>query len=302
MRGLWTRSTTRGARAARVLALASCIGAGCAPMVAAPAATGDITASTPLPNPEQLRQRAIETFQKTQEQRERYLCDQALETQELDSKGSVKKTDSKQREIFFVNGYEIAKDVSENGKPISAGDAKKQDERLGKEIEKYSKAGPRLDQSKDGSISVRDVLRLMRFNNEKREFVNGRPIVYFDVAADDTKKTADIAQRVLAAMEGNIHIDEKTGVPVDVSVHGVRDVKVGGGLVANVHKGFLLHVQITQRPDGVWLLDRADGSGDARVGLFFHPYFRFKQQTGACRLFNASAEDLAGAQPVGKTK
>lgn len=290
------------ARAARLLALASCLGACCAPIFAAAVMSGDITASSPLPNPEQLRQRAIETFQKTQEQRERYLCDQALETQQLDSNGGVKKTDNQQREIFFVNGYEIVKKVSDNGKPISAGDAKKQDERLRKEIEKYSKAGPRTDQSKDGSISVRDVLRLMKFNDEKREFVNGRPIIYFDVAGDDSKKAADVAQRVVAAMEGSIRIDEKTGVPVDVSVHGVRDVKVGGGLVANVHKGFLLHVQIAQRPDGVWLLDRADGSGDARVGLFFHPYFRFKQQTGACKLFNASADDLAGAQPVGKAK
>jgi len=266
------------------------------------AATGDITAATPLPNPEQLRQRALENFQKTQEQRERYLCEQTLETQQLDSKGGVKKTETQKREIFFVNGYEIFTVVSDNGKPLSSGEAKKQDERVRKEIERYQKAGPRGDQSKNGSISVRDVLRLMKFNNEKREFVNGRPTIYFDVAGDDSQKTRDVEQRAIEAMQGSIRIDEKTGVPIDVSVHGVRDVKVGGGLVANVHKGFVLHVQISQRPDGVWLVDHADGSGDARVGLLFHPYFRFKQQTGTCKLFNASAEDLKGAQPVANTK
>src|ERR1700736_6625317 len=80
---------------------------------------GDITAATPLPNPEQLRQRALENFQKTQEQRERYLCDQTLETQQLDSKGGVKKTETQKREIFFVNGYEIFTVVSHNGKRLS---------------------------------------------------------------------------------------------------------------------------------------------------------------------------------------
>jgi hypothetical protein len=253
-----------------------------------------------LPNAEQLRQRALETFKKTEEARERYLCDQTLQTQELNSKGVVKKTETQQREIFFVNGYEIFTLVSEDGKPISANEQKKQDERVRKEIAKYEKAGPRGDSAKDGSISVRDVLRLMRFNNERREWVNGRPTIYFDVVGNESAKASDVAQRVVAAMEGNIRIDEQTGVPLDVDVHGVRDVKVGGGLVANVHKGFLLHVQLTQRPDGVWLLDRAEGSGDARVGLFFHPYFRFKQQTGACKLFNASAEDVTAVKPVAK--
>ena len=264
------------------------------------AVTAEITAASPLPNPEQLRARALETFKKTEEARERYLCDQTLETQELDKKGAVKKTQTQQREIFFVNGYEIYTLVSEDGKPISAGESKKQDERVRKEIAKYEKAGPRTDASKDGSISVRDVLKLMTFNSERREWVNGRPTIYFDVAGNDSAKTHDIEQRVVAAMEGSIRIDEQSGVPLDVNVHGVKDVKVGGGLVANVHKGFVLHVQLTQRPDGVWLLDRADGSGDARVGLFFHPYFRFKQQTGACKLFNASAEDVTAVKPVAK--
>jgi hypothetical protein len=282
---------------ARIAWLAALLAASHLSLCAATVA-GDITTATPLPNPEQLRQRAIENFQKTQEQRERYLCDQALEIQQLDSKGAVKKTETQKREIFFVNGYEIFTVVSENGKPITAGESKKQDERVRKEIDKYQKAGPRTDQSKDGSISVRDVLRLMKFNNEKREFVNGRPTIYFDVAGDNSQKAHDVEQRAIEAMQGNIRIDEKTGVPIDISVHSVRDVKVAGGLVASVHKGVLLHVQLTQRPDGVWLLDHADGSGDARVGLFFHPYFRFKQQTGACKLFNASADDLKGAQPV----
>jgi hypothetical protein len=263
---------------------------------------GDITAASPLPNPEQLRLRALDTFQKTEEQREHYLCEQTLETQELKSNGTVKETDTQKREIFFVNGYEIATVVSENGKPLSAGEAKKQDEHVRKSIERYQKAGPRGDQSKDGSISVRDVLRLMHFNNEKREFVNGKPTIYFDVSGDTGSKTADIAQRAVQAMEGSIRIDEKTGTPIDIDVHSVRDVKVGGGLVASVHKGFLLHVQLAQRPDGVWLIDRAAGSGDARVGLLFHPYFRFKQQTGACKLFNASADDLKGAEPTNNSK
>ncbi len=85
---------------------------------------------------------------------------------------------------------------------------------------------------------------------------------------------------------------------IDINIRSVADLKIGGGLLANLHKGLWVHVHNQPQPDGVWLTDLAEGSGDARAALFLHPYFRFKETTGACHLFTATAAQVGPAKPV----
>ncbi len=91
-------------------------------------------------------------------------------------------------------------------------------------------------------------------------------------------------------MRGTISVDEDTGQVQDLNVAGVRDVKIAGGLVANIHKGFQLHVVNGPQTDGVWLLKNLYGSGDARMGLFFHPAANFRADVESCRLYNVEAD------------
>ena len=85
---------------------------------------------------------------------------------------------------------------------------------------------------------------------------------------------------------------------IDLNIRSVQDLKIGGGVLANLHKGFWLHVQNHPQADGVWITDLAEGSGDARAALFFHPYFRFKETTGECHLYNTEATQVGQAKPV----
>jgi len=70
--------------------------------------------------------------------------------------------------------------------------------------------------------------------------------------------------------------------------------------VADLHKGAWLHIHNQPQPDGVWLTDLAEGSGDARAALFFHPYIRFKETSDGCHLYSATATQIGPAQPVMK--
>lgn len=241
----------------------------------------------PLPNIEALKARAIVTHDRAMALREHYLCRAKVTAQEVDKNGAVKKTTIEEHEAFYVKGREISQVVTRDGKPLSEGDAKK-------EIDKVKK---RIDEANKGKvetygISQADVLRLMAFSNERRITYSGRPTILFDVKADPRAKADSIVQKMVQAVEGTVAIDEASGHVVDTNVHGVRDVKIGGGLVANVHKGFLLHVMNAPREDGVWMVTHADGSGDARVGLFMHPSMRFAQDTQGCRLFNVTADSV----------
>ncbi len=256
------------------------------------------TAPAPLPNVEQLRQRAVASLKSTADQRERYLCRELLTSRELDGKGNVKKAETAEREIFFVNGHQISQTIAQNGKPLSDSEKKKQQEAVTKAIAEASKPPDPTKHRSGFSFSTDDFLRLARLTNERRVDVAGRPTILFDAAGDPQAHTDSMAQKIMEAMAGTVAIDEKTGNPIDIAMHGVRDVKIGGGLVANIHKGFMLHVKLSPRPDGVWLIDTAEGSGDARIGLFFHPAGDFNQKTESCELSTVTTQHEENIPPT----
>lgn len=241
----------------------------------------------PLPNVEALRDRALKQNQATEAQRERYLCRVRTETIQLDSKGGQKKIEADEREIFFVKARQITQLVVKNGKPLTGGDAKKEIDRVKKQIADAEQGKPNPN-----GISQSEILRLIKLTNERRVSVAGRPTIVFDGAGNPGAKANGMIEKAVEAMEGTIAVDEATGHVQDTNVHGVRDVKMGGGLLADIHKGFLLHVVSAPRNDGVWLVQEVWGSGDARVGLFLHPSYRFHQVTEGCRLFDVNADSV----------
>lgn len=248
-----------------------------------------VTAQKPLPNPEELRQRALATYARTAEQRERYECREHQVQNDLDKRGQVKKSTVLEQDFFFYNGRPILREVLRDGKPLDDSAKKKQDDRVRKEITEAEKAAKKQNRDKD-TFSSGNFLRMTTLANPRRVLVSGRPTIVFDVVDDPERKTSDIPQKIIAAMRGTMSIDEETGHVQDINVTGVRDVKVGGGLVANVHKGFLLHAVFAPQSDGVWLAKNLYGSGDARVGLFFHPFANFRSDVISCHLFNVESD------------
>ncbi len=246
----------------------------------------------PIPKQEALRQRAIATAERTAEQRERYECRERQVQNDLDGKGRVKKTTTVEQDFFFVHGRAVLREVNRDGKPLSASDQKKQDERVRKEIESAEKAFKKEKKGDGGPMSSRNFLKLAKLGNERRVTVAGRPTIVFDVLENPDNKGGDIAQRIIAAMRGTISVDEESGHVQALNVNGVRDVKIAGGLVANIHKGFQLHVVNAPQNDGVWMLKTMWGSGDARMGLFFHPAANIRSDVQSCHLFNVEADAI----------
>ena len=243
----------------------------------------------PIPNPEELRRRALATYARTADQREKYECREHQVQNDLDSKGRVKKTTTVEQDFFFYNGRPILREVLHDGKPLDDSTKHKQDDRVRKEIAAAEKAAKKQNRDAD-TFSSGNFLRMTKLTGERRVLVSGRPTIVFNVVDDPDRKSSDIPQKIIAVMRGTMSIDEETGHVQDINVTGVRDVKIGGGLVANIHKGFQLHAIFAPQTDGVWLAKAAYGSGDARVGLFFHPFANFRSDVQSCHLYNVESD------------
>jgi hypothetical protein len=255
-------------------------------------------AEPPLPNPRDLMQRALANEKKLDAQRERYSCRLTEEGVETDSKGNIKKSTTEVKEQFFVNGIAVEHTLSKNGKDLPPDEMRKEDQRVMKETVKYSNQANATKETDKQSRQIEDVLAAMQLANGHRERLNGRSVLFYDIVPNPKFQAKNLNQRFAQVMEGKISVDEETGEMIDLNIKSVQDLKIGGGILANLHKGFWLHIHNRPQTDGVWITDLAEGSGDARAALFFHPYFRFKQITDSCHFYNAEATQVGQAKVV----
>ncbi len=249
----------------------------------------------PLPDPQALRQRAIVSSQKLKKDRENYSCTVREETYELNTDGSVKKKKTVLEERFFVNGWPVDHVLARDGKTLSGEDAKKEQERTDKEVKKFSdtKKADKEEEQNERQIDV--FLRALRFSNGHREERDSRSAVVYDLAGDPSFHPQKLEERFAQALTGRIWMDEESGVPWELKVETERDVKIAGGVAANLHKGFQLHLVQQRQPDGVWLTKVAEGSGDVRAVLFLRQRFRFREELEQCHLFSVNTQQKVQA-------
>jgi hypothetical protein len=262
------------------------------------AQTSNSALLTPLPNANEILQRALVNERKLASQRERYECRMTTTAIETDSRGNTKKNVMKVRDQFFVNGIAIEHTLQKNGKDLTPEEASKEDDRVMKETLKYSNQATAKKAEDKQNQELGDFMEAMMLANGRRERINGRSVLFYDILPNPRFQASNINQRLAQVMQGKISIDEQTGEPVDINVKSVADWKIGWGLLANVHKGLWLHIHNHPEADGVWLTDFAEGSGDVREAIFLHPYIHFKEITDNCKLYSATATQVGTPQVV----
>lgn len=250
-----------------------------------------------LPNAAQLKERTLASMRKSEQLLERYSCSVRGYYDELKDDGSVKKHSSRVSDRFFVNGVQIDHVIARNGKPLQGSEAKKEQDKTDDEVRKYSdpKQAARKNDRREQQAEI--FLRAQRLQNGHRESRWGYDTIAYDLSGDPAFRAKSLEERLAHAMIGKIWIEEASGVPVELQVRTDHDVKIGGGLVASLHKGFEFKLMEKRQADGVWLEHMAEGNGDARAALFFHPRFRFREEVDSCRLFSVDSRDTAHEKP-----
>ncbi len=255
-------------------------------------ASDTIPRDAPLPDAQQIKQRVLETERKARKDKENYLCAVHEESEELDANGKLKKSETREIEQFFVNGQQIEHTLSKDGKTLTGDAAKKEQEKVDKEVKKFSdpKQVNKAEQEDEKQADM--LLRALRFTNGHRDFVNGRSIVSFDLSGDPNFKPKSLEEKLAQSLMGKIKVDEETGELTDLHVTTDHDIKVFGFL-GNLKKGFQFHMNQERQPDGVWIPTFVAGNGGARA-LFMNRQFRFLEKTSRCRLFNVESTVTVG--------
>jgi hypothetical protein len=249
--------------------------------------------AAPLPDIHQLM-RAVEDHQKKVDtMRENYTYTSFQTRQEIDAGGQVKKTETEEREEFFVNGHPIRRVVKRDGKPLTGAEEQKESQRVTKLVEKAQKV-PRGEPLDTPAVTVGRLLEIMDLRNPRREMYRGRATVVLDFIGRKDAKTHGIAEDASKKLQGTLWIDEADLQVAHVEVSFDDNFRVAGGLLASIEKGSSLHFDQSPVNGGLWMPTGAEVSMQARVMLFKNLRERITERNYDFKSFHVDAQGSEG--------
>ncbi|HWW22774.1 MAG TPA: hypothetical protein VNY78_02675 [Edaphobacter sp.] len=268
-------------------------------------ATDSPTVERPLPDIPTLMHE-VEAHQKSSESIQKdYLYHETATAEENDGHGGVKKTETKEFDVFWLNGVEVQKLVKKDGKELNAQEQKKEDERIDKEVEKAKERrtkanakGEDTDSHGHEEVTVSRFLELGRFTNPRRVKINGRDTIAVDYEGDPKAKTRNRFEDVIRDLSGTIWVDEEDRSISRIEGRFLRPFRIGAGLVVNIKQDTSFAMEQRKINDEVWLPARVDGKGAARAFLFISFNGSIRVVNSDYRKFKATSTILPGMTTV----
>jgi hypothetical protein len=235
--------------------------------------------------------------------------------QDLDSHEKVKKTTSDEIENLCYDVACFGRAVSLDGKPLSDEALKKENDAIDKKLAEIrerkaqSNAGrPPAQQKKNSDYcgSYENCLwhflevgpQLGTFSNVRRTELHGRPMIAVDYMGNPHAKANTMLDGVFRNLAGTVWVDEQDHALVRIEGKVFADYKVGGGMLADIHKGATLQMEWIKVNDEVWLPLVFNGRGSARILLFSSHSAQIDQSWSDYRKFRVSSAILPVAAEV----
>ena len=194
---------------------------------------------------------------------------------ELDKKGKVKSTHTKTQEVFTLDGDEVDRLIEKDDKPLSAKDAKKEDDRINKWMEKRKnesadEKNKRLEKAEkereDDRAFIREVAKAYDFTMMHRESIDGREAFVIDAVPRagyvPHGKNASILPKL--RFRAWIDADEYQAIKLEATV---IDTFSWGVFVFRLHPGTRFELEQTRVNDEVWLPQHLAVKIDVRFAL-----------------------------------
>lgn len=250
-----------------------------------------------LPDVRQLMKEVQDHQRQLDKVKESFMYTSLRTIQDLDGSGKVTKTETEENDNFYVNGHLIERTVKKNGRLLSDRDDKKETERVTKLIEKAQKLPP--GQALEGqSITVGRILDLVDVSAPRRETFRGRPTIVFDFVGRKNAKTHGFMEDASKKLRGTMWVDEGDRQVVHLDVAFFDNVKMAGGLVANLQKGSNFRFDQAQMEGGLWLPAGGEASIAARVLLLKAVRQHVTERMYDYKKYKVDAQQLKDAKPV----
>lgn len=233
---------------------------------------------------------------------------------EINDKGEVKKEKVTVHEIYpLPGGGTIYKLISEDGVPLSAERAAKQDKKIAESVEKYEREREKKEHKKkeeeskgkaekkeddDDDVDITAFLRACEFVSPRRERLRDREAVVFDFRPRPGFKPNGTAESIVSKLVGVVWIDpiDKTVIRLEAKL--AEGYKIAGGLAASIRPGSGFVFEQTRMADGVWLPRFMQVNYAAKIFLFKGVEANETREFSDYRRFDTEASDYKLGAPA----
>ena len=259
----------------------------------------------------------IDDNQKTIDKlKENYAGTETEEESEYDGAGKVKKHEERESTFFYLDGDEITTLVKKDGKPLDEKEQEKESERVRRRIEEHQKRQAKKEAKEEkakeqGKNEDKDepgievFLRACQFVNPRRERFRGQDVLVFDFEPNPEFKPHKLEEKIVQKLSGVVWVDEKAHDVARLEAYFVGDVKIAGGLLANVQKGTSFVFEQAYINNEVWLPTYMEGHLAARVLLVKGFKVSFVARYSDYQKFNVETLSTIakpkGAEPASET-
>jgi hypothetical protein len=242
------------------------------PIVLKPDASGAVP-------PDQIREllrRAEENDLENDKRQRDYTYTERVERHQLDDHGGVKKTETWTSEVLEVYGEQVIRQISKDDKPLPSGEAKKEDDKIQKIIDKRKNESEtdrrkRLERDeKDREEDRKFVLEIadaFNFTLVGSEILDGHDTWVLEGEPRPGYEPKQRNAKMLSKFKGRVWIDKAEAQWVKLDITAIDTISVGF-VLARIHKGTHLIIELTRVNEEVWLPKRVQLHFDARVALF----------------------------------
>ena len=236
--------------------------------------------------------------------KENYTGTRAEEETEYDKNGKVSKQERKESTFFYLGGEEISTLIKKDGKPLSDAEQKKENEKTQKRIEEAQKKHAKREakeakakeegkaEKEDPGIEV--FLRVCQFVNPRRERFRGQDVLVFDFEPNPEYKAKSMEEKIVQKLAGVVWVDEKAHDVARLEAYFLNDVRIAGGLLANLQKGTSFIFEQGFINNEVWLPTYEEVHVGVRVLLVKGLKLNFVTRYSDYRRFNVETLSTIG--------
>ena len=198
-----------------------------------------------------------------------YTYQEREQDKEFDTKGAVTKTETATSEVMILGGRPYEKLVAKDDKPLSERDARKEQEKMDRELTKRQNmsAAERAQQEKkreENRKFLRELPQAFHFRMGGEDVVSGKPcwVILADPNPDFRPNT--MQEKFLSKVRAKMWIDKNEYQWVKADAEVLDTVSFGMALF-RISPGGLIHFEQTRVNDDVWLPSKIEIRADARL-------------------------------------
>jgi hypothetical protein len=203
------------------------------------------------------------------ERQKNYTYQQHERDRQFDAKGDVTKTETETSEVLILAGRPYEKVIAKNGKPLSESEARKEQEKMDREVAKRQNLSAaqkaKLDKERiENHKYMRQLSEAFNFKLEGEETVSGKKTWLIHAEPKPGFKPASVQARALSKVRGKVWVDQNEYQWVKAEAEVLDTISMGLALF-RISPGGVIRFEQTRVNDELWLPAHVFIRADARV-------------------------------------